>query len=261
MSTNKKTIDWYNENADDYTKHVRTKNDSIYHSLYEKPAMYSLLPNIKGKKVISLGCGSGEDSNYLKKIGATKSIGIDISKGLIDIAKESYPNCIFDVMNMEKLNFSDKSFDFAYSSLAIHYIKDWTKTFKEVHRILKPNSYFLFSCEHPIMSSMEISKNDDDGKIKQLAIIKNKKTNNSSIVGDYLNRKELDIKFNTNKASFVTTWHKSISEIIGEARKAGFLIESFIEPKPKLKMKSLKPADYEILSKIPKFMIFRLKKI
>lgn len=261
MSTNKKTVDWYNENANGYAEHVRNKNDSIYHSLYEKPTMYSLLPNIKGKKVISLGCGSGEDSNYLKKMGASKSVGIDISKNLIEIAKTSYKNCVFETMDMEKLNFSNKSFDFAYSSLAIHYLKDWTKTFKEVYRILKPNSYFLFSCEHPIMTSMEVSKNDDLEKIQLLAFIKNKKTKEKTIIGNYLDRKELSIKFNTDKTSTVTTWHKSISEIINEARKAGFLIENFVEPKPSLKMKSIKPDDYEKLNKIPKFMIFKLIKL
>lgn len=260
MSTTKKTINWYNKNAREYTKHVRDRNDSIYHSLYEKPSMYRLIPNIKNKKVISLGCGSGEDSNYLKKLGASKSVGIDISKNLIEIAKTTYPNCIFETMDMEKINFKDKSFDFAYSSLAIHYIKDWSNVFKEVYRILKPNSYFLFSCGHSIKSSMIVSKNDEKEKIRQLSIIKNKKTNKVDIIGNYLNRRKLDIKFGINKKN-VTTWHKSISEIAAEINKAGFLIENFIEPKPKLKMKSISINDYNQLNKIPEFMIFKLVKI
>ena len=261
MSTDKKTIKWYNSNAKEYTKHVRDKNDSVYHSLYEKPAMYKLIPNIRGKKVLSLGCGSGEDSSYLKKKGASKSIGIDISNGLISIAKESYSNCDFSVMDMEKLNFSNKSFDFVYSSLAIHYIKDWTKVFKGVYRVLKFNSFFLFSCGHPIQTAMVVSKNDDVEKIKQLGIIKNKITGKTKIVGDYLNINKLDVKVTHNKSCSVTIWHKSISEIVKEARNAGFLIESFIEPKPLQKMKSISFKDYEKLNKIPNFMIFRLIKI
>ncbi|MBU2567031.1 hypothetical protein KKG46_05765, partial [Patescibacteria group bacterium] len=86
MSTDKKTVHWYNNNATGYAAHVRDKNDSIYHSLYEKPAMYSLLPSLKGKTVLSLGCGSGEDSHHLQKKGAKKSVGIDITNKLIDIA-------------------------------------------------------------------------------------------------------------------------------------------------------------------------------
>ncbi len=120
MSTDQKSVSWYDENAQNYATKVRDENESVYHSYYEKPAMYKLLPNIDNKKVLSIGCGSGEDSNYLKKQGAKRSVGIDLSKGLIEIAKESHKECEFEVMDMEKLNFSDSSFDFVYSSLAIH---------------------------------------------------------------------------------------------------------------------------------------------
>ena len=74
MSNNKKSIDWYNDNAIFYTDHVRSPKESIYHSYYEKPAMYNALPNLKGKKVLSLGCGSGEDSHYLKNMFDIKLI-------------------------------------------------------------------------------------------------------------------------------------------------------------------------------------------
>lgn len=87
MPTDPKTLDWYNEHAQGYADHVRNPDDSVYHSLYEKPAMYALLPDLSGKSVLSLGCGSGEDSAYLKKQGAAKSIGIDLSPALIEIAK------------------------------------------------------------------------------------------------------------------------------------------------------------------------------
>lgn len=257
MSTDKRTIDWYNDNAEGYTKHVQTTTESVYHSYYEKPAMYSLLPDIKDKKVISLGCGSGEDSEYLRNLGTSQSVGVDISEKLIDIAKLNHPKCDFKVMDMEKLDFSDSSFDFAYSSLAIHYIENWTNTFKEVYRILKPNSYFLFSCGHPLRSSMTASQNETE-KIRQLAIIKNKVTEETTIVGNYLDRNKLDTKF--GEGTFVTTWHKSIGEIVSEIKESGFLIEDFVEPKPLPKMETISPNDFKRLNKIPEFMIFKLIK-
>src|ERR1035437_3705343 len=152
MSSNQRSKDWYNQNAELYTQHVRNADESIYHSLYEKPAMYDLLPDLKGKSVISLGCGSGEDCKYLKQQGANRVVGIDTSEKLIAIAKTSYPDCEFQVMDMEDLRFADNSFDFAYSSLAVHYIEDWTNVMNEVYRILKPDSNFLFSCNHPVYS-------------------------------------------------------------------------------------------------------------
>jgi|ERR1035437_1059605 ubiquinone/menaquinone biosynthesis C-methylase UbiE len=256
MSTDKQSIDWYNQNAKAYTDHVKNPQDSVYHSYYEKPAMYSLVPDIKGKKVISLGSGPGEDISYLKKLGAEKTLGIDISTEIVKIAQENHPNCDFEVMDMEHLNLPDSSFDFAYSSLAIHYIENWTKVFKEVYRILKPNSYFLFSCGHPVRYSMG-KANTDTQWINKLEIIKDKETKEITITGDYLNRTKLTNGFGKDT---VTTWNKSFSEISSEITLSGFLIEQIIEPRPTEEMKNLFPEKYKKLNKIPEFVIFRLLK-
>jgi ubiquinone/menaquinone biosynthesis C-methylase UbiE len=257
MSTDRLSIAYYNDNSEQYTKHVRNPDDSIYHSLYEKPAMYKLLPDLKGMTVISLGCGSGEDCNYLQTHEASKVVGIDISKGMIDIAKQSYSKCIFQVMDMEKLTFDDSSFDFAYSSLAIHYIDDWTKVFKQVYRILKPGSYFLFSCNHPISTSMEVMHDDDQMEVLELAYSKNKQTNQVSIRGDYMSRRSLPAHPDLS----VTTWHKPIGEISSEATNAGFVIAAIVEPKPLPKMKEISDRNFKKLDKIPGFVIFKLLKL
>lgn len=256
MSTDKQTIDWYNNNAAGYTAHVRKPEESIYHAYYEKPSMYSLVPSIKDKDVLSLGCGSGEDISYLKKLGVKRAVGIDISSGLIEIAKESHPECEFKVMDMEHLDLPDSSFDFVYSSLAIHYIEDWTRIFKEVHRILRPNSYFLFSCGHPVNSAMKVL-DTDTRKIKRLERVKNKETGETKVTGDYLNRAKLTDGFGKDS---VNAWHKSFGEISSEIATSGFLIEQIVEPRPLEEFKKLSPEKYEALNKIPEFVIFRLIK-
>jgi len=258
MSTDKKTIRWYDDNASGYTAHVRNPKDSIYHSLYEKPAMYNLLPDLNGKSVLSLGCGSGEDSQYLKTIGAKRSVGIDISKELVKIASESYPTCEFHVMNMEKLSFPDRSFDFIYSSLAIHYLKDWSPIFHEVYRMLKPGGQMLFSCAHPVWTSMETTEDSKSKKVKQLATITDKASSQVKIIGDYLHTKKLSDAL--GKAAGVTTWHKPISEITEEISKSGLLIVKFVEPEPLAGMKKISHKDFVKLARIPYIMIFMLIK-
>jgi len=257
MSTDPQTIDWYNENAEGYAAHVRNPEDSIFHSLYEKPAMYKLLPDLKGKSVLSLGCGSGEDSAYLKAQGAERSVGIDISSGLIEIARRDHTDCEFLVMNMEHLDFPDASFDFAYSSLAIHYLEDWSSMFSEVYRILKPGSQFQFSCGHPIYSALKKTEDTPERSVRQLALITDRTAKTAEVVGGYLGRRKLD---DALKHMGVITWHKPISEIINEATSAGFLVEKFVEPKPLEKMKEISMRDYVKLSEVPYFMVIRLLK-
>lgn len=257
MSTNKKTVDWYNENAKSYTNHVRNTADSIYHAYYEKPAMYANLPDLNGKRVLSLGCGSGEDTQYLLSKGAIESVGIDISAELINIASASYPECVFSVMDMEHLNFLDDSFDFIYSSLAIHYIEDWSTVFNEVYRLLKPGSFFLFSCGHPIRTAMDVTENTETIKLRQLSVKQNKKLKTVEIYGNYLKRRSIT---DALPEGAVTTWHKPISEIMNEAKQAGFLLETYIEPQPQQAMENISKYNYDRLVKIPEFMIMRLVK-
>jgi len=253
MPTDKRTITWYNDFAKDYVKHVRDENDSVYHSLYEKPAMYSLLPELKDKKAVSIGCGSGEDCNQLQKCGAEVT-GVDISNGLIAIAKESYPACDFQIMDMENLTLEDERFDFAYSSLAIHYLEDWTKALKEAYRVLKPGANYLFSCGHPVYSAMTHTTSTEEVSESMLRRRKDKTKDEVEVIGNYVDRREMN--FNE-----WIIWHKSLDEICSEIANAGFVIELIHEPKPLPKMKEVSPSDYEVLTKIPNFIIFRLKKL
>lgn len=257
MSTNQESIDWYNQNAENYAAHVRNSDESIYHSLYEKPAMYGLLPNLEGKAVLSLGCGSGEDSRYLKEHGAASSVGVDISEGMIHIAQQNPGGCEFSVMDMEKLDFPDETFDFVYSSLAIHYIEDWTQVMRQAFRVLKPGGELLFSCNHPVNNiAFERVEDDAEHYLRELAKYKNKVTGEVKIYGDYVARKVV----HGDKKLAVTTWTKSFGEISSEVTQAGFVIVSIVEPKPDPKMKDVSPADYETLTKIPDFVIFKLQK-
>lgn len=257
MSTDQQSIDWYNKNAEGYAKHVRDINDSVYHSYYEKPAMYKLVPDLAGKKVLSIGCGSGEDISYLKKLGAQDAVGIDISSGLINIAKKDHPECEFKVMDMEQLDFPENTFDFVYSSLAIHYIEDWTKVFSEVYKVLKPNSIFQFSCLHPVTFAMR-GADTDENWVSKLEVVKNKTTREVEITGDYFSRFKV---MNALGKDTVNTWRKSFGEISKEANLAGFVIEQIVEPLPLDELEIKSPETYKRMLKIPEFVIFRLLKI
>lgn len=62
------------------------------HRFVEKPAMKKLLPDLKNKKVLMVGCGTGEESTLLEEFGAISLVGIDLSKDSVRLAQERYPN-------------------------------------------------------------------------------------------------------------------------------------------------------------------------
>lgn len=54
---------------------------------------------------------------------------------------------------MEDLTFDDGSFDVVLSSLAFHYVKDFSELVKKISRWLAPKGAFVFSVEHPVFTS------------------------------------------------------------------------------------------------------------
>ena len=256
MSTDKKTIDWYNAHAEEYEQHLLSPETSLYHAYYEKPAMYGLLPDLKGKEVISLGCGTGKDSKYLFDQGAKRSVGVDISEKQIEIAKKNYPECEFYLMDIEKIDFQEASFDFAYSSLAFQYLEDWEQALSVIYKVLKPGTKFLFSCEHPLHTAMEVTLKDDTRTERELSMKRDKVRNTYTVLGDYTHRHTTP----TGISPDVTTWHKSFSDMFDQIRAAGFEVKSLVEPQPTEEMRKINPNEYEILKNLPFFIIFEAEK-
>ena len=142
--------------VNDYDKFAKLRQELISkgekrsHRFLEKPMMKGMIPNLDGKKVLMLGCGTGEEGVYLQKFGAKELVGIDISHESIKIAKDTFPEFEFCVGDMHKLPFEDESFDLVYSSLAIHYSPTPDDVYSEINRVLKKGGQLLFSVGHPL---------------------------------------------------------------------------------------------------------------
>ena len=118
----------------------------------EWPALQSMLPPMHGLKVVDLGCGYGWFCRWASEQGAHSVLGLDVSQKMLDQAQSttSASNIRYERSDLEQLDLPTDSFDLAYSSLALHYIKDLPGLFATIHTALKPGSRFVFSIEHPI---------------------------------------------------------------------------------------------------------------
>jgi ubiquinone/menaquinone biosynthesis C-methylase UbiE len=123
------------------------------------PAIFRILGNVKGKKILDLGCGNGYFSFMLEKKWA-KVTGVDISSNLIAFAKETAKKLkskseflVADAANLKVLK--DKKFDIIVSNMAFMDIKDIKKTIKECSKHLRKTWLLLFSIANPIYGVSE----------------------------------------------------------------------------------------------------------
>ena len=100
---------------------------------------------ITGKKVLEIGCGTGEFTKRIALSGADIT-AIDISPDLLEIARKTIPNVTvgFHVQNVEKLDFEDGSFDVVIGSSILHHL-NLNPAIKEVYRVLKRGGRIVFT--------------------------------------------------------------------------------------------------------------------
>lgn len=74
----------------------------------------SNLPDLKGKKVLDIGCGTGVITPLLASKSGLPVLGIDLSSKMIEIAKQKYKNnaCV-SFLNANFLEYEGPSFDYA----------------------------------------------------------------------------------------------------------------------------------------------------
>ncbi len=90
-------------------------------------------------RILDIGCGSGKATILFTNRGYKNILGLDISKELIEIAKNNLPleiNYIID--SFEDYQFKENFFDLIISAQAFHWL-DQKLAYKKCYEILKPN--------------------------------------------------------------------------------------------------------------------------
>lgn len=130
-------------------------------SIEQEMLLEWLGPNIKGKKILDTGCGSGNEVLLLYNQEADV-YGIDGSEEMIRQAQERYPEIAdrFQIGYVTELPSGNEMFDIIMSKYVINELSDPDAFFKQATRCLKPGGTLIFFAHHP-QSQMEFSRTDD----------------------------------------------------------------------------------------------------
>lgn len=210
--------------------------------------LQALLPDLRNKSVLDLGCGFGWHCRYAREQRASSVVGVDLSEKMLQKAREltDDPMITFIKLPIEDIHFSEAQFDVVISSLAFHYIESFEAICNKVYRCLKAKGVFIFSVEHPIFTSRAKQDwyYDDQGNRMHWA------------VDTYQNEGVRETSFLTDN---VIKYHRTLSTYLNNLIQAGFRIRAVNEPIPSEEMLRNTPEMVDELRR-PMFLMISAEK-
>ena len=144
------------EKSFDFVKSVFTSVSSKYDLMNDlmsfglhrrwKDSFVQLLPNLDGKKVLDLSCGSGDISSLILKNSSFCDLHLaDPNVSMIDLAKKRFKsfNLDYHVACAEELPFLDGTFDFVVCSFGVRNFSNLSCGIGEISRVLKKGGGFF----------------------------------------------------------------------------------------------------------------------
>jgi SAM-dependent methyltransferase len=111
----------------------------------ERNALRRLLGPGPGR-CLDVGCGTGLATEALVELGWT-AVGVDVSDDMLEVARARGVETV--QASGDELPFADASFDAAISVWTHTDVDDFAATVREVARVLRPGSPFVYVGAHP----------------------------------------------------------------------------------------------------------------
>lgn len=148
----KETLKFWGESARGYKEGVKKELKNRETSDRWIKLILDNAPEKDVLKILDIGTGPGFFTINLTKMGH-EVVGIDVTKEMIEVATENAEDqgvkCEFHVMNANKLDFPDNTFDLIINRVVTWTLPDTFECYREWRRVLAPNGRILvFDANH-----------------------------------------------------------------------------------------------------------------
>lgn len=210
----------------------------------EWPTVRAMLPSMRGKRVLDLGCGYGWFSRWALERGAASALAVDASDRMLDEARfrTGRGRVAFERCDLERADFGPAQFDLAYSSMTFHYVAGTKRLFERIHSSLVPGGRLVFTVEHPILTAPDAELFTSDamgGRIWPM--------------NRYL---ETGPRMRSWLAGNIRKEHRPVATYVNDLIAAGFTLERMEEWSPTAEQLALDPTLAEHIDR-PIFLIFQ----
>ncbi|PYR21592.1 MAG: hypothetical protein DMF98_21900 [Acidobacteria bacterium] len=230
--------------ADGYAQGQASGRD-YYRYEFFGPAHADLCGDVRGRRLLDVGCGSGYFTREMAARGA-QATGVDISPRMIALANERETAAALDAADLSHA-FAPRSFDIATSCLALQDMPQPLNVFRSVHAMLRRGGRFVASIEHPCTNPpFRAWERDAHGRKRWLCIDR------------YFERGPREYTWTRWPGAFTTMAnHAPLEDWFGWILEAGFQIRTVREPRPQASAIQARPALMDA-TRLPYFLMFDL---
>lgn len=204
----------------------------------EQPVMRELAGALAGRRILDLGCGDASFGRYALAQGCAAYVGIEGSSNMATVARETLAGTLGQVIHaaIETWTYPVAAFDLVVSSLALHYIGELKAVFANVFGALAPGGRFVFSVEHPVITSRDRGWQSDQRQ--------------AWLVDDYFT---IGTRETTWLGGRVVKQHRTVEAYFAAMQEAGFVIDSLRESHPRRELFA-DEAEFQRRMRIPLFL-------
>src|SRR5690349_15385680 len=142
--------------ADDWIAHA-DHND--YRNFFLMPRTLEMPGEVRGERILDLGCGDGGYARELARRGAQVT-AIDVSARLTEVVEERAQSAGLNVLHicanasaLIQSGIKPESFDVVLAAMSLMDVEDYPGAIGEVHRALRPAGELVMTTTHPCFSA------------------------------------------------------------------------------------------------------------
>jgi ubiquinone/menaquinone biosynthesis C-methylase UbiE len=240
---------FWNRIADDWNIQVGLEGDSN-RILNSDPVLWAFAGDVRGRKVLDAGCGTGYLSKHASDRGALVT-GVDFSDRMIEIARANHPSIDFRVDSCTELRtVGDAQFDIVIANYVLMDLPELGATMDAFSRVLRNEGVAVLVFSHPCFPQgrAQVAKGKEEVSYKWTF--------------PYFERRRcVDPPWGHFTSDFIW-FHRPLSDYWKAFRSAGFRVLEFEEPRLAAERYHLAPIATELAnSKIrPYSVAFKLQK-
>jgi SAM-dependent methyltransferase len=212
----------------------------------EKPVILELAGELTNQRILDLGCGDATFGREVLSRGCQSYLGIEGSSKMVNSAQQVLDGTAGKVVHatVENWDYPAQAFDLVISRLVLHYIKDVDSVFRQVYQTLTNKGRFVFSIEHPVITSCDRGWQGDGPRQDWL-------------VDNYFDTGE---RITSWMGGQVIKYHRTVENYFVGLQHAGFVVESLREAEPQRECFNEDDETYERRKRIPLFLIMAAQK-